>query len=142
MSVSSFSNFFLNTWIWGMTWGIYHIPINVLVMLFFLKVVGKFKLMPSILMAVFSKIFASVFYTFIIVFFVYVAKFQMTFDTFRPINVLLECICLGIISAIFQVLFFVFLSRFYSIDIRFTTMIVFISNIISALMMYRFLHIA
>ena len=145
MSISAIAYFFLDTWLWGMTWGLYHIPVNIIVMLLLLKFVGKIKFMPSILMAVFSKLFASILYATLILFLVYVIKLPVvqptSFDAAVHINVLLASISLGIMYSAFQSLFFIVLNKFYPVDTRFTTMIVLVSNTITALIIYKFLEI-
>ena len=145
MSIQAIEYFFLNTWLWGMTWGIYHIPINMLVMLVLLKFVGRLKIVPSVLLAFFSKVFASALYTLIVFFLVFVVKLQFVpkidlVDS-DSINVLLACICLGIVYSVFQALFFLMVNKFYALNIRLTTLIAFVSNIITALLVYRFVEI-
>jgi len=145
VSISAIAYFFLDTWIWGMTWGMYHIPVNIIVMPLLLKFVGKIKFMPSILMAVFSTLFASILYAVLILFLVYVIKLPViqpaSFDAAVHINVLLASISLGIMYSVFQSLFFIMLNKFYPVDTRFTTMIVLVSNTITALIIYKFLEI-
>ncbi len=145
MSISTIAYFFLNTGLWAMTWGRYHIPVNIIVMLILLKFVGKFKFMPSILMAFFSKVFASALYIVCILFLVFVIKLQFippeNLDAGAHINVLLASISLGMIYSIFQSLFFIIINKFYPLNARFTTMIVFVSNTITALIIYKFLEI-
>jgi len=101
--------------------------------------------MPSILMAVFSTLFASILYAVLILFLVYVIKLPViqpaSFDAAVHINVLLASISLGIMYSVFQSLFFIMLNKFYPVDTRFTTMIVLVSNTITALIIYKFLEI-
>jgi len=145
VSLKTIEFFFLNTWLWSMTWGIYHVPTNILVMLVLLKIVGRFKLISSILLAFFSKVFSSALYTLIVFLLVFVIKLQFVpaeeFNSCQTINVLLACICLGFVYAALQSIFFCVVNKFYALNLRVTTLIAFVSNIISALLIYRFLEI-
>ena len=138
-------DFFISTWVWSVTWGIYHIPLNIIVMLIFLKFVGKFKIVPSVLLSFFSKVFAVLFYALIVFFLVF--SFGLKFspetntDNVQFVNVLLACISVGIIYSAFQSLFFIVVNKFYSMNLRDTILISFVSNIITALLIYRFLEI-
>jgi len=145
VSLKMIELFFLNTWLWSRTWGIYHMPTNILVMLALLKFVGRFKLVPSVLLAVFSKVFSSALYTVIVFLLVFVVKIQFvpteSLNNSESINVLLACICLGLVYAALQSIFFLMVNKFYALNVRVTTLIAFVSNIISALLVYRFLEI-
>jgi len=143
VDISAVGYFFLNTWLWSMTWGFYHIPINIFVMLLLLKFVGKFSIIPSILMSFFSKVFSSALFTLIVVFLVFVIHLQLQVDmSNQSINVLLACICLGTVYAVFQMLFFVILNRFYTLNMRIVMLISVVSNVLSALLVYKFLDIS
>jgi len=100
-------------------------------------------LMPSILFGFFSNVFAFALYKIIILFLVFVVKLQYVQpDAPITINVLSACISLGLVYAAFQSLFFVMVNKFYSLSVRVATLIVFTSNIVSALLMYKFLEIS
>jgi len=95
-------------------------------------------------MAIFSKVFSSAFFTIIIMFLVFVVKLQLphqVYASYSNTNILLACICLGLIYSVFQALFFVLLNQFYAVNIRLTTMIIFMGNMLSALVMYKFLDV-
>lgn len=138
------SDFFISTWIWAVTWGIYHIPLNIIVMLFLLKFFGKFKIVPSVLLSFFSKIFAVTLYTlivFIVVFALGLSFVPEKIESLEVINTLLACISVGIIYSVLQSLFFLIVNRFYYLNLRITTLISFVSNMITALIIYRFLDL-
>ena len=145
MSIEMVEFFFLNTWLWGMTWGVSHVPINIIVMLALFKFVGRLKIMTAILLAFFSKVFASALYTMLVSFLVFVVKLKfIPLDNVTGIqgsNLLLACIYLGLIYSALQTIFFLIVNKFYEINLRVITLIVFVSNIISSLLVYRFLEI-
>ena len=146
MSIKAIEYFLLNSWLWSMTWGIYHIPINILVMMLLLKFIARMKIIPSILMSFFAKVFSTVLYTLIILFLVFVVKLKFVFPDiyqgYTQINSLLACISLGVIYSFLQIIFFWIVSRFYVINVGFMVMISFASNIVSALLVYNFLDLS
>jgi len=144
--IQTIEYFFLNTWLWGMTWGISHVPINIIVMFALFKFIGRLKIMTAILFAFFSMVFGSALYTLIVSFFVFVVKLQfipldITYGT-EYSNFLLASIYLGLIYSVLQMIFFLMVNKFYEINLRIITLIVFVSNIISSLLVYRFLEIS
>jgi len=142
VSIKAIEFFLLNSWLWSMTWGFYHIPVNILVMILLLKFVARMNIIPSILIAFFAKVFSTVLYTLIILFLVFVVKLQFIFPVNYPsyikVNSLLACISLATIYSVLQIFFFWVLSKFYMLNIGFMTMIAFVSNVISALLVYNF----
>jgi hypothetical protein len=52
------AQFILSEWIWSVTWDIYHIPFNIIVMLFLLKFFLKVDMVYAVCMAIFSQFFA------------------------------------------------------------------------------------
>ena len=128
-----------------MTWGLSHVPINIIVMLVLLKFIARLKIMTAILLAVFSKVFASALYTLLVSFFVFVVKLQFVpLDSavwLSQTNFLLACIYLGLIYSALQMVFFLMANKFYEMNLRIITLIVFVSNMISSLLVYRFLEI-
>lgn len=139
------STCFISSWLWADTWGIYHISLNIIFMLILLKFVGKFKIVPSVLLAFFSEVFAILLYTLTV--FVLVFTFDLKYtpesnaDNVQVINILLACISVGIIYSFLQSLFFFIVNKFYSINLRIAILLSFVSNIVAALFIYRFLEI-
>jgi len=141
VSIQTIEYFLLNSGLWGLTWGFNHIPVNILVMIFLLKFVAGLKIIPSILLSFFAKVFSTVLYALIILFIVLCVKLEFVFPEnfdYRNINSLAACISLGLIYSVLQVIFFWIVSRFYKINIGFIAMITFVSNFISALLNYKF----
>lgn len=138
-------DFFISTWLWADTWGIYHLSLNIIFMLILLKFVGKFKIVPSVLLSFFSEIFAILVYTIMV--FTIVFAFGQKYlpadnaDSVQVINILFACISVGIIYSFLQSLFFFIVNKFYSINLRIAILLSFVSNIIAALFIYRFLEI-
>lgn len=145
MSLKTIEFFFLNTWLWSMTWGLFHVPLNMLIVIVLLKFVGRFKLISSILLAVFAKVFSVALYAVIIGFFLVVLDLQFVppgeFGNSQGIDVLFASICLGLVYTAFEVIFFFMVNKFYALNVRVTILIAFVGNIISALLMYWFLEV-
>ena len=138
-------DFFVSTWLWADTWGIYHISLNIIFMLILLKFVGKFKIVPSVLLSVFSEIFAILVYTLTVFALVFTLGLKYVHagnaDNVQVINILLACISVGIIYSFLQSLFFFIVNKFYSINLRIAILLSFVSNVAAALFIYRFLEI-
>ena len=142
--ITTIENFFLDAWIWSMTWGIYHMPINMLVMILCFIFVARLRIIPSIWLTVFSKLFSIVLYALVVLCIVYFVKLQIVFPEtvhYQNINTLAACISLAVIYSFFQVLFFLIVNRFYALNIGFIAMITVVSNFISALLVYKFIDI-
>jgi hypothetical protein len=139
-------DFFISTWLWADTWGIYHLSLNIIFMLILLKFVGKFKIVPAVLLAFFSEVFAILVYT--ITVFAIIFVFEKIYipadnaDNVQVINVLFACISVGIIYSCLQSLFLFIVNKFYSINLRIAILLSFVSNIMAALFIYRFLEIS
>lgn len=135
-------NFLLSEWLWNVTWGWYHIPVNIFMMLFLLKFFGRMRIMPAVLMSVFSQLF-SFFMLSAVVFVVPVYLLGIQFVSYdcyaqQPMHPLAICLSLGAIYFVLHALFFVLINLFYSLNLRLLILIALVSNGLSALLVYRF----
>ncbi|GEM_PF-1204449 len=136
------ADFLLSEWLWNVTWGWYHVPINIFVMLFLLKVFGRLKIMPAVLFSVFSQIFSFALFSLIVIFgsiYGFGLKF-VPYDCYvtQTMHPLLICFSLGLIYFVLQSFSFVLTNVFYKINLRLVILIALVSNMISALLVYRF----
>lgn len=140
--VTAAANFLLSEWLWNVMWGWYHIPVNLFMMLFLLKFFGGMRIMPAVLMSVFSQIFSFLFLS-AIVFIIPISLLGLQFVPYdcyaqQPMHPLAICLSLGAIYFVLHALFFVLVNLFYSLNLRLLTLIAFVSNGLSALLVYRF----
>lgn len=135
------SNFLLSQWIWNVTWGWYHVPINIFVMLFFLKFFGYLRIMPAVLLAFFSQLFSLlVFSVFVIAVPIYALDIHFSlYDCYAQAypNVLLTSLSLAAIYCVLNIFFFAIVNFFYSLNLRLLILISCVGNGITALLVYR-----
>ncbi|MFC1845568.1 hypothetical protein ACFLX2_00395 [Candidatus Dependentiae bacterium] len=140
--LTSAADFILSEWLWNVTWGWYHIPVNIFVLLFLLKFFGGVRIVPAVLISVFSQIFSFFFFSAIVVvgpMYAFGLKF-VPYDCYAhtPTHPLVICFSLGGIYFILHLAFFAIVNTFYAINLKLMTLIAIVANILSALLVYRF----
>ena len=136
------ADFLLAEWLWNVTWGWYHIPVNVFIMLFFLKFFGRMRIMPAVLFSVFSQIFSFLLFSFVVVvgpMYILDLKF-VSYDCYAQevTHPIFSCLFLGVIYFGFHSLFFFLINIYFKINLRLVILISFVANIITALLVYRY----
>ena len=139
----SLGEFFLFSWLWGITWGIYHIPINIFVMFLLLKRYAKIAFARATLASFFANLFSQVVYTcFVIGVLIYLVGMQYTpKEGLSVIYPAWASFSLGFIYAGLQALFFWFLSFHFKLNVHKLFFLSLISNSITALLIYLFLPV-
>lgn len=140
--ITTAANFLLSEWLWSVTWGWYHLPVNVFMMIFLLKFFGYMRIMPSILIAFFSQIFSFVVLS-VIVFIIPIGLMGLQFTCYdcyvqHPLNSLTISLSLGALYCVLHIIFFVIINAFYSLNIRLLSLIALVANSATALLVYRF----
>lgn len=140
--LTSTADFILSQWLWNVTWGWYHIPVNIFMMLFLLKFFAHMRIMPAVLTSVFSQIFSFIAFSLVtIIGPIYVLGLKFVpYDCYTHSlpHPLLVCLSLGGIYFVFNIIFFAILNVFYAFNFRLMILIVLVGNILSALLVYRF----
>ncbi len=130
----------LMEWIWSVTYGIYHIPINIIVSFILAKITVKYDSIPLLLLLILSQIVAFLILSgvvFGIVALGSVGDYVPTDNVYELSHtVLAACIGLGLLYTLFQSIFFYLLSKRYHIDIRHMVWIIFLGNLITAHIVY------
>lgn len=139
--ITSAADFLLSEWLWSVTWGWYHVPINIFMLLFLLKFFGRIRIMPSVFFAIFSQLFSFLILSLVVIIGpIYLLDLQFvpydcyTQEIFHP---LLICLSLGAIYFVLHSLFFVLTNLFYTINVRLLILIAFVANGLSALFVYQ-----
>ena len=140
--LTSVADFLLSEWLWNMTWGWYHVPVNLFMMLFLLKFFGGMRIMPAVLMSVFSQLFSFVLLS-VLVIIGPIYMFDLCFVPYdcytqsmmHPLSI---CLSLGGIYFVLHVFFFCLLHLFYNVNIRQIVLISLVGNGLSALLVYKF----
>jgi len=131
------ASFILDEWLYSISWGAYHVPINIFIMLFLFKCVMGLRMIPAVFLSLFSNITAMVVFA---LFAMSVAHFvnivgyaHTTQDLYHPFVIALG---LGIIYTSLQSLLFFIISRKYAFKLRFAITVAFLSNLLTALCVY------
>ena len=139
--ISSFGLFLTSEWIWAVTFARAQILLSMPVMLITLLTIGKARLIPAVLYAFFSPIFAVAAFTFLvhgIIDKVLGITFAATKQTY-VVHPLAATFLLAVIYTLFQWLFFYILSRFYSVPVQRYTVAALIANLITMSLVYKFI---
>ena len=140
--ITSAANFLLSEWLWSVTWGWYHVPVNIFMMICLLKLFGRMRIVPSIIISVLCQFFSFLLLT-LVVFLVPIYLLNVQFvshdcyanEIFNPLFI---CLFLGAIYFVLHVLFFALTNLAYTINMRLVVLIAFVANVLSALLCYKF----
>lgn len=139
---TNLGHFFLSEWIWSITWGMYHIPCNMILMLFFFKFFLRIGMVPTVLMVVSSHLVAFFLYSlFVVGGLIYGVGLQYGPEVGSSMvpTPLFACLFLGIIYAALQGLCFVVINRFYHFHVSWALVLAVVSNLLTALVVYLLL---
>lgn len=137
------SQFFLSEWLWSVTHGGYHTPINIFVMITLFLFVLRYRTVPSVLLSLSANLFS--FFAFtglvysIIIYGLEIEYIPEQDEIYVVKSLMFTCLYLGLIYAVLQSLFFTALSWFYTLDLKPVIIITFVSNAITAWIMYTLL---
>ena len=136
--MNAFGQFLITEWIWSVTVGAYHIILNTLLLIVLFLFIAKMRMIPAVLLSVFSHLFALVTFTF----FVYVVLDKLlgiSFDQSKQItliNPLFVSFLLGTIYTVLQGWFFYMVSKKYRLPLKKLFYITFASNTVTSCIMY------
>jgi hypothetical protein len=109
----SLADFLISQWMWGVTWGIYHVFLSAVFMTILLKIVMRIKIIKALILSVTAHVFAVAIYSFVVIFFLMPlidSDFYMSPQT-GPINPGRVTLYLGLIYSVLQLLFFMVVQR-------------------------------
>lgn len=139
----SFAQFIISEWVWSFTFALYHPIIAVLIMILLLIKYAKQRIIPAVFYAICSQACASLLFT-ILVHIVLDMILGITFDLSDArsmIHPLAACFLLGAIYSGFQICFFAFVRAWYRFPFEKFSIVVWISNTVAALVVFKFLPI-
>jgi len=135
--------FLLSEWLWNVSWGWYHIPVNVVLLYLFFMWAARLKSMPSLLLCFSSHLFAFGLYSLIVVggliYGMHLEYTPQAMQTAYDTGVLEAAIGLAIIYAVLQGFFFFVIKKRYKLRIRPILTATLLSNLLSALCVYLLL---
>lgn len=128
----------VSEWLWSVTFGFYHLPINIFIMIFFFKFFMGMRIIPAVLLSFFSNIFSWIILS-LFVLGVPVYLFKIGFDTSTTqtlSSIMAVSLVLGGLYALVQSLMFVVLDKRMNFDIHRAIAVALMSNGLTALMSY------
>ncbi len=137
----AFSQFLISEWLWSFTFAFYHPLINILIMIMLLFWSAQQRIIPAVLCAVSSQLCAILLLAALVHLFLDMTL-GISFEGYEGmamIHPLAACFLLGMMYAALQILFFYILTFFYQLPLRKLSFIAFLSNTLSALVVYKFL---
>lgn len=142
--ITAVGNFLLSTWIWGMTWGVGHLPLSCIVMMLLLCFVVRTRWRAVFLLPLLSHLFAGLSFTlFVVGVVIHLLGFNYQWDGLSNADVqalaMQSSIDLGLMYATLETIFFVITRRWFHASMQWLFLTVFISNAIAAWLVYRFL---
>lgn len=131
------TSFILDEWLYSISHGVYHVLINVFVMLFFFKVVISLRMIPAVFLTLIVNIIAGVVFALFAMAMVYYIPVDKYAHTQQELySSLVMAFGLGTMYAVIQSILFVIISRIYHLNMHYAIIVAFISNAISALCVY------
>ncbi|BDC34083.1 hypothetical protein Noda2021_00410 [Candidatus Dependentiae bacterium Noda2021] len=141
--LSSFGYFLLSQWLWNVTWGVYHIPLNIFFMYMFLRItqdMGKLHLLALTIGAnIFSAVVYSAFVVGVLIFGCGLQYLPSQCPVFTVYGSLQASLFVGAIYAVIQGVFFLLLPRRYSMYWIHALGFAIISNLMASIMVYKML---
>ena len=135
MLIYKCAHFILSEWIWSVTWDTYHIPFNIIITLLLLKFFLRINMVQSVGMAIFSQIFAFLGLSICTLGSMYLIGLGGGPESFAVVPTpLYATLFLGLLYALFQIIFFAFTRRRYNISFATLSVIVIISNNLTVLL--------
>lgn len=136
--LTTMSHFLLSEWLWSVTRGGYHTPINIFVMIGVCIFILRQKTVPSVLLAVSASLFSFFLFTGIIYYLnpEYIHEHDQTYIIK---GLMASCLYLGAIYAALQTVYLFLLSLMFSMNLQRLVGAIWASNLITAWIMYRVL---
>ncbi len=136
---SDLNQWLLSEWIWSMTWGIYHVPLATLCMILLFHFYMKMRLYKAFWVSLMASLFAIAVYSLYVPgFLIYVLGLATDWvaDPFPA------ALYLGIIYGFLQSCFFWLQSIWLPVDMQRVLMVISLSNLIAALIIFKLTIIA
>lgn len=137
------SYFLLNQWLWTITWGIYHIPLNIFFMYVLLRITNNMGKLHLFLLTVGANFFSAILYSaFVVGVLVFGCGMQYLPNqcpVMSLITRLQASLSMGVMYALIQSGFFLLIPRKYSIYWLHALGFAILSNLLTGLMVYKML---
>ena len=139
INLNIIENFILSEWIWSVTWGIYHIPCNIVIMIILLKFFLRINMVSAVFLSIGAQLFSTFIFTVITLITMLLIGKGGTPESFSYIpNPIHAFVYLGLVYAFLQAIFFELFGQRHAIRLSWMVVIAIISNNLTALFMYLF----
>ena len=134
--LQSITTFIVDEWLYSVSWGSYHIPIAIFIMLFFFKVVLRIRMIPAVFLTLIANISAMALFSVSAMAVAHISTYDYAHTPQELRHPLYIAIGLGLIYATLQTVLFFILSHRYRFKLPHTVVVSFLSNIFAALCVY------
>lgn len=142
MYINMISQLLISEWIWGIAWVFYHNFINILFMIFLLKLFLGIRMVSAVLLSCCAQLTTFLFFN-VFVIGVFVLGFGFEYDVLKEWVYIPDkfyaTFFLGLIYALLQSFFFLLINKYYKLHLSWVFVIVLISNSLTALLINLFL---
>jgi len=137
--LNTIGHFFLSEWIWSVTWGFYHIPCNIIIMIILFKFFLRINMVSAVFTAITAQLFAFVIFTLVTLGIMLLLGQGGGPESFLYVpNTMPAFFYLGLIYAFLQSIFFDLISHRHAIHLSWFIVIAIISNNLTVLITYLF----
>ena len=140
--VRAIGNFLLSELLWNITGGLYHIPINIFVMLFALRRAGRFDFARAAFVSFCANVFSLIAFN---AFVIGVVVYTFGFEYSPPSSVehplvypAFTIFSLGFVHAALQAFFFWATSGYFSLEVKRFSKLALVCNMVTSLLLYIF----
>ena len=136
--MNTFSDFLITQWLWSVTWGVYHVPLVLILMMVLFKKMGRLRWLPTLIFSISSLLFALFTYGFVVAWLVpeVPLDYAAAQNSIEVPSSWWASMYLGVIYAVLQTLFLLFISLFYTVNRPRLIVIVALSNFLAAIAAY------
>lgn len=144
--LNSLGQFFLTQWLWSVTWGMYHALFAFLFMAILLRYFLRINFLRSCTLSLGAQVWSLLLYSlFVIGILIIAVELRYVPESLEPIdkdtNFFVVAFNLGMIYSALQMLFFVLVNRWSSLNVRIAFLLSIISNVLAAWAIYVLLPI-
>ncbi len=139
--LTALGDFLLSEWLWGITYGWLYIPINIVIMTFFLRRLLHMSRFRAIMLAITTNGFSLLVYSGIVVgVFMHILQWWYVPQQYEIVTIPFRAnLFLGLVHFVLQVCFFILIHKTYRVNMRRLFSIVLMSNITSVLISYAYI---
>lgn len=130
------TTFIVDEWLYSISWGAYHAPIAIFIMLFLYIFVMGMRIIPAVFLALLANISAVVSFSAVAMLIAYSNTLSYALQPNDLYHPLIISVGLGLIYTVLQTILFFIVNRFYKIPLIKVIAISFLSNLMTALCVY------